>query len=216
MSTLLSNMEWCSHFANTQTQISTLTNPLLSVTFSAGESGLEKQLGTMGPFRINLDKNGNPQALFLTLVPSYVQNLASFTGSVVFKTTIRTINRKGSASSIEQLSTNTFTASAGPPTVPYYWVSLTGSNTFNQVNTLYSYTGSICQPYANIDAIYNLPVRTTQSLNTGISGSSDSSQAICYAFLDVSVRSISATGASFGTAGIVGLYLREVNPYEEY
>lgn len=206
MATVLNNMEWNYHYINSQTRINedvhTFNNFYPKVTLSPLSSSVNYLIYSCGPFRINLDKNGNPQPMFIAFVPEInVGTSTTVTGT--FKAHLRPVDSDGVNSSLEF---GTFTTSsntsgvAGSSLKWYTFQTPSASYISSSMNT----NSSVFQ--TKMKYPQQLMTRTTKSLTIN-----DSFQNVCMSYLDIYFMASSITGSNTSTIRIRGIYGREVN-----
>lgn len=211
MNLLNSNMEWIYHYNSTQTLINQVTpynldSVFFNLTELASTSGSYKKICTYGPFRINLDKNAQPNALFVLASPQYFHNggATDLQGTASFSFQLRGYyeNTKMFDFQIGKISKrSTFLLDKN-------WYTLTSSVAPLQFAT----TSSVLALDGTSTSLYSLQTRTTKSLNTN-----NALKTVCLAYIDCYVSSsgyINTT--SVLQACLSGLYAREICFMEGY
>lgn len=209
MATVFNNMEWNYHFINSQTRINYqlgangTTYPQTVVSYLS--TSVNFLIGSYGPFRLNLDKNGNPTPLYLAFIPKIV-NTTGVTGT--FTAHLRTFDSLGQQSQVE---VGTFTSNSyatTPNAQELYWQHF-ATPSASYISSSMNISSSVFQTKFVLP--YQVNTRTTKSL-----ASPDAVQNICLAYVDLYYKNISVTGSNATTVICHGLYGREVNVLGDY
>lgn len=194
---LTSNQEWLYHNINSQVLINSSNTTRVTASFMLGtENNITKLVKSYAPVRLNLNKVGKPQSMFLAF-KGHVLKVGASTGYFTFVLSGESdyqqnlVSMNLTSSNLGALSTN--------------WQTLIGSFT-DYENYSYGTTGSVNT--IPISPLYGNPVRTDKSLT-----SPNNSQPTAYAYLSVYYTQTSSSVGSIGNPVISGLFLREVNPY---
>lgn len=202
--TINSDLEWQYHFSNTQTLINYIADSSEGTNYSVYISGSNQPslLKSFGPFKINLDKNGFPSPIFVSLN----QNLsASVDTNAKYTAVLRLINSIGFTS---QVQLGTLVTSS---VVDAFSLNKPRWKTFNTPNAQYissSFTisssviatGMTTDPFLFKSRLVKPYDTVPNYINI---------QAGAVGYLDILVETTGSTNAMY--AYVRGVYAREIN-----
>lgn len=201
LETLTSNQEWLYHNVNSQVLINSPNySPTYTPQITETDNGVSTYIKAYSPIRLNLNKRGLPQSMFIAFKASILELNASSTGYFTFvfsgnKTNNSTLGWLNLSSSVQA-------SSAGPSD---QWQTLLGSFQDSE-GFVFSSTSSITS--MPISPLQTIQTRTEKTLVVP-----NSSQPVAFLNLSIFYTQVSSNPSSIGIPFINGVYLREINPY---